>query len=80
MYGSWLPSVSTQTLYGLRSSVQVGVLIGVTVFQAESTGRSGLMAQSFLARNMRTQLSNFASFTFWSSSAAPAYFGWNCFR
>ena len=33
MYGSWLPAVSTQTLYGLRSRIQVGVLIGETVFQ-----------------------------------------------
>ena len=72
--------MSTKTLYGLRSSVHVGVLIGVTVFHGESTGRSGLSAQSFLARNMRTQLSNFASFAFLSSSAWPAYFGWNCFR
>jgi hypothetical protein len=72
--------VSTKTLYGLRSSVQVGVLIGVTVFQGESTGRSGLSAQSFLARNMRTQLSNLASLTFLSSSASFTYFGWNCLR
>src|SRR5882672_10047451 len=80
MYGSWLPAVSTKTLYGLRSSVHVGVLIGVTVFHGDTTGRSGLRAQSFLVRNMRTQLSYFASFAFLSSSAWPTYFGWNCFR
>ena len=46
MYGSWFPSVSTQMLYGFRSSVQVGVVHGVTVFQGETTGRSGLRDQS----------------------------------
>ena len=44
MYGSWLPSVSTSQKYGLRSSDQTGVLIGVTVFHAETTGRSGFSA------------------------------------
>ena len=39
MYGSWLPSVSTQTLYGFGSQVQFGVLIGVTVFQGVRTGQ-----------------------------------------
>src|SRR5260370_41075660 len=78
--GGWLPAVSTKTLYGLRSSVHVGVLIGVTVFHGDTTGRSELSAQSFFERNMRTQLSNFASFAFLSSSACPTYFGWNCFR
>ena len=33
MYGSWFPSVSTQMLYGFRSSVQSGVVQGWTVFQ-----------------------------------------------
>ena len=60
MYGSWFPSVSTQMQYGLRSSVQVGVLIGVVVFQGETTGSSGLSAQSFLNLKQRTQLSNLA--------------------
>ena len=64
----------------LGSSAHVVVLIGVTVFQAESTGRSGLRAQSFLARNIRAQESNFSSLAFLSSSACGVYFGRNCLR
>src|SRR5687767_7720479 len=80
IYGSWLPSVSTQMLYGFRSSVQIGVLIGVTDFQAETTGSSGLSDQLFLNLNRFTQLSNFASATILSMASLPAYFGRYCFR
>src|SRR3954469_18814512 len=80
MYGSWLPSVSTQMLYGLRSIVQLGVLTGWTVFQGETTGRSGLSAQLALNLNRLTQLSNLASATSLSSCSLGVYFGKNCFR
>src|SRR6266542_6282888 len=80
MYGSWFPSVSTQLLYGFRSSVQTDVLIGVTVFQAARTGSSGLSAQSFLNLNRLTQLSNLFSATSLSSASFPAYLGKNCFK
>src|SRR6476620_6121280 len=80
MYGSWLPSVSTQMLYGFRSRDQFGVLAGWTVFQGETTGRSGFNDQFALNLNMVTQLSNFSAATFLSSSSFGMYFGWNCFR
>ena len=54
--------------------------MGVTVFHGVMTGSSGLIDQSLLLKNNRTQLSNFASLAFFSTSAWPAYFGWNCFR
>ena len=57
MYGSWLPSVSTQMLYGFRSSTQLGVLIGWVVFHGERTGRSGFSIHEFLNRKRFAQLS-----------------------
>ena len=78
MYGSWLPSVSTPQKYGFRSSVQSGVLIGVTVFQADRTGSSGLSAQLYLALSCATQLSNPPAFAFASTCPSAMYFGRNC--
>src|SRR3954454_16500430 len=75
MYGSWLPSVSTQMLYGFRSSVQFGVLDGWTVFQGETTGKSGFKDQFALNLNRLTQLSILASATCLSRSALAAYLG-----
>src|SRR5688572_16900598 len=80
MYGSWLPSVSTQTEYGLRSYVQVGDVIGVTSFHGVTTGSSGLRAASFNHFMWRTQLSYLASLAFWVALSAPMYLGWNFLR
>src|SRR5262249_11683777 len=80
MYGSWLPAMSGQMLYGLRSSTQVGVLIGETVFHGVTTGRSGLRQASLKFLNIDTQLSNLRSAAFFSTSAFDVYFGRNCFR
>src|SRR5687768_14799645 len=80
MYGNWLPSVSTQMLYGFRSNVQCGVLIGVATFQGVITGRSVLSCHLFRSLNMLTQLSKPASLAFVSTSACDEYLGRNCFR
>ena len=71
MYGSWFPSVSTDELVRVplqrpgRRVDRRDRLPG-----RQTTGRSGLSAQSFLNLNRRTQLSNLASFACWSSSAS----------
>ena len=49
MYGSWLPSVSTQTLYGFRSSVQSGVLIGVHRLPGRQDGQLRVQVPVVLA-------------------------------
>ena len=79
MYGSWLPAVSTQMLYGFRSSTKRGVLIGWVVFQGVTTGRSGFTHELFRFLKSVTQLLTLTSATFLSMSAFEAYFGWNCF-
>ena len=60
MYGSWLPSVSTQMLYGLRSSVQVGVLIGVDRLPGRHDRQVRVERPVVLELERLTQLSNFA--------------------
>src|SRR3954467_10815222 len=78
MYGSWFPSVSTQMLYGFRSSVHIGVFDGWTVLNAVTTGSSGFRYQWFLNRNWLTQLSNPPALAIASTLSWPAYLGWNC--
>src|SRR4051812_47674964 len=81
MYGNWLPSVSTQMLYGFRSKTHSGVVHGCTVFHGETTGRSGFLDQSLANfKKYVTQLSNLASAACLSTVAWVAYFGWNFIR
>src|SRR5690606_28182698 len=75
MYGSWFPSVSTQMLYGFRSKVQVGVVIGEVIFQADVTGSSGFREASFLNLKRFTQLSMPAALTASSTCSFGVYFG-----
>ena len=67
-------------LYGFRSRMKRGVLIGEVVFQGVTTGRSGLTEALLRFLRRVTQLSTLSSATFLSMSALDAYFGWNCFR
>ena len=53
---------------------------GDTVFQAVTTGRSGLRHASLRFLNISTQLSNFRSASFFAISSFDANFGRYCFR
>ena len=72
--------MSTQMLYGFRSRMKRGVVIGDVVFQGVTTGRSGLTQELLRFLKSVTQLSTLTSATFLSMSALAAYFGRNCLR
>ena len=56
MYGSWLPSGSTPTKYGLRRSVKTWSLTRVAGTQAAMVGRSGFSSGAFRAANSSVQV------------------------
>jgi len=64
----------------LRSSSQVWLLIGCTIFHAEIVGTSGLSRQSDLILKTCAQLSKPAALAFSLTLSTELYFGRNCFR
>ena len=79
-YGSWLPSGSTPTKYGLRRSVKTWSLTRVTGTQAPIVGRSGFSKGAFFAANSSVHVLKPAAWTSLSMSSFFVYSGWNFFR